>query len=244
MKTWRDVARYHLVVPWAALLMPWAILAFSFAVNLVIFSLVPASHHAVPTSHGLVQVANPTHNYTGAVSITFVFAFVIGVNSIGRSLPFGLALGVSRRSFYTGTAQLGVALAVADGLVLTALQAIERGTGGWGVQMHFFQVPYILNGPWYLTWLTSFVALTLLFVYGMWFGIVYRRWSLFGSVAFIGAQVTVVVVAVLIVAWADAWSGVGHFFTGLTAAGLTGLLAGLAALLLAGGHATVHRVTV
>ena len=52
------------------------------------------------------------------------------------------------------------------------------------------------------------------------------------------------VAGVLIVAWADAWSGVGHFFTGLTAAGLTGLLAGLAALLLAGGHATIRRVTV
>jgi hypothetical protein len=78
----------------------------------------------------------------------------------------------------------------------------------------------------------------------MWFGIVYRRWSLFGSVAFIAAQVTVVVVAVLIGTWADAWSGLGHFFTGLTAAGLTGLLAGLAALLLAGGHATIRSITV
>jgi hypothetical protein len=110
--------------------------------------------------------------------------------------------------------------------------------------MHFFRVPYILDGPWYLTWLTSFVALALLWVWGMWFGIVYRRWNLFGSVAFIAAQVTVVVAAVLIVTWADAWSGLGHFFTGLTAAGVTGLLAGLAALLLAGGHATIRSITV
>jgi hypothetical protein len=44
--------------------------------------------------------------------------------------------------------------------------------------------------------------------------------------------------------WADAWSGVGHFFTGLTAAGLTGLLVALAVLLLAGGHATIRGTTV
>ena len=94
----------------------------------------------------------------------YVFLFVIGVSSVGRSLPFGLALGVSRRSYYTGTALLGVALAVVDGLALTVLQAIERATDGWGVHMHFFQVPYILDGPWYLTWLTSFVGLALLFV--------------------------------------------------------------------------------
>jgi hypothetical protein len=53
-----------------------------------------------------------------------------------------------------------------------------------------------------------------------------------------------VLAAVLLVASANAWSSVGHFFTGLTAAGLTGLLAGLAALLLAGGQATIRRATV
>jgi hypothetical protein len=244
MRTSRDDARYHLVMPWLVLGLPWAILAFSFVINLVIFSIVPTSHHGVLTSQGVVQVASAAHNYTGAVCIVYIFFFALGVSSIGRSLPFGLALGASRRSFYSGTALLGVTLAVADGLALTALQAIERATDGWGVRMHFFRVPYILDGPWYLTWLTSFVGLALLFVYGMWFGIVYRRWNLTGSTAFIAVQVTVVVAVVLIVAWADAWSGVGHFFAGLTAAGLTGLLAGLAALLLAGGHATIRRVTV
>ncbi|MGD0702560.1 MAG: hypothetical protein ABSA02_22100 [Trebonia sp.] len=244
MKTWLNVARYHLAVAWAPLAMPWAILALSFVVNLAIFSFVPTSHYDVLTGQGLVQVANPSPNYTGGVAAIYVFFLVIGVNSIGRSLPFGLALGASRRSFYAGTALLGLALAVADGLVLTALAAIERATGGWGASMHFFRVAYILDGPWYLTWLTSFVALALLFVWGMWFGIVYRRWNLAGSVAFIAAQVTVVVAAVLIAVWTDAWAGVGHFFTGLTAAGLTGVLALLAVLLLAGGHATVRRASV
>jgi hypothetical protein len=244
MRTWRDVARYHLVMPWLVVGLPWAIMAFSFVVNLIIFALVPVGHHDVLTSHGVVQVASASHNYTGGVAIVYIFFLTIGVSSIGRSLPFGLALGVSRRSFYTGTAALGAALAVADAVGLTGLQAIERATDGWGVGMHFFRVPYILDGPWYLTWLTSFVALAALFVYGMWLGIVYRRWNLTGAAAFIAAQVTVVVAGVLIVAWADAWSGVGRFFTGLTAAGLTGLLAGLAVLLLAGGHATIRRVTV
>jgi hypothetical protein len=230
MRTWRDVARYHLVLPRAILLIPWGILACSFVVNLVIFARVP--------------VANASHSHTGGVVSIYILFFVIGVSIIGRSLPFGLALGVSRRSYYTGTALLGVALAIADGLALTALQAIERATDGWGVRMHFFQVSYILAGPWYLTWLTSFVALALLFVYGMWFGIVYRRWNLTGVAAFTVSQVAVVLAAVLVVAWADAWSGVGHFFTALTAAGLTGLLAGLAALLLAGGHATIRSITV
>ena len=139
---------------------------------------------------------------------------------------------------------LAVALAAVVGVVTTVGQAIERATGGWGMHMGFFRVPYILNGPWYLTWLTSFVALTLLFVYGMWFGLVYRRWSLVGLVAFIAAQVTVLLIGALAATWTHAWHDVGHFFTTLSASGLTGLLAALTVVLLAGGFTTMRRLTV
>jgi hypothetical protein len=105
-------------------------------------------------------------------------------------------------------------------------------------------VPYLLDGPWYQTWLTLFVGLALVFVYGMWFGIVQRRWSLVGMVVFSAAQVTVLLAASLVVTWAHGWASVGHFFTSLTAVGLTGLLAALAVALLAGGHATIRRATV
>jgi hypothetical protein len=240
MRTWVNVARYHLTQPLIFVGMVWAIMAFSFAVNLVIFRLVPSGQPAVLASQG--TVASP--RYTGAVSIIYVFFLVMGVFATGRSLPFGLALGVSRRSYYTGTALLAVALAAVDAVALTALQAIERGTNGWGEELHFFRVPYLLDGPWYLTWLTSFVGLALLFAYGMWFGIVYRRWSIAGNVTFIAAQVTVLVGAALLISWLHGWNAVGRFFTALSAAGLTGLLAALAVALLAGGYATVRRVTV
>ena len=244
MKTWINIARYHAIRPAIYLGMPWAILAFSFAVNLIIFHLVPVGHDVIVTGHGLIPVENTAHHDTGAVAIIYIFFFVMGVFSIGQSLPFGLALGLSRRSYYTGTALFAVTLAAAVGLALTVLQAIERATGGWGVAMHFFRVPYILDGPWYLTWLTSFVALALLFVYGMWFGIVYRRWNLAGTVAFIAAQVTVLLAVALLITWIHAWPGTGRFFTALSAAGLTGLLAALAAALLAGGYATIRRATI
>ena len=242
MKTWINIARYHAIRPAIYLGMPWAILAFSFAVNLIIFHLVPVGHHVIVNGHGLIPVENTAHHDTGAVAIIYIFFFVMGVFSIGQSLPFGLALGLSRRSYYTGTALFAVTLAAAVGLALTVLQAIERATGGWGVAMHFFRVPYILDGPWYLTWLTSFVALALLFVYGMWFGIVYRRWNLAGLLSFIAAQALAAVL--LIIGMAHDWHGVGRFFTTLTIGGLTGLLAALAVVLLAGGYATMRHVTV
>jgi hypothetical protein len=236
MRTSVNIARYHMVRPVIYLGLPWAIMAFDFLVNLVIFTLIPRG--------GPVAAHNPAHHDTGAIAAIYVFFFIMGVFAIGQSLPFGLTLGVSRRSYYTGTTLLAVTLAAADGLALTVLQVIERATGGWGVGMHFFRVPYILDGPWYLTWLTSFVALVLVFGYGMWFGLAYRRWKLLGTVTFLAAQVTVVLAIALVIRWAHAGPGLGHFFSTLSAAGLTGLLAALAALLFAGGYTTVRRVTV
>jgi len=88
---------------------------------------------------------------------------------------------VSRRSYYAGTALLAVAVGAVYGLALTGLQVIEQASGGWGVGLHFFRVAYILPGPWYLTWLTSFVLLVAFVLYGMWYGLVFRRWSVPGS---------------------------------------------------------------
>ena len=227
MSTWIKVARLNLVRPANYLVWPW-ILPISFAV-------------------GAVTVGRrPPHIASGYLIGFFLYFAVQGAQTVGQSLPFGLTLGASRRSFYFGTALVGMALALVSGLVLTALQAIERATGGWGLSIHFFRVPYLLNGPWYATWLTSAVVLFALFIYGMWYGILYSRWGLLGTLAFLAVQ-ALVVVAVVVVGSFEHWhvrSVAGGSFAGLTALGLTGVIAALTVLLLAGGRATIRRAAV
>ena len=230
MKTLVNVARYHLVDRVTLIALPWGILAFSFLVNLVIAALAPASR-----THGY---------YTGGLATIYVFLLAAGALSMTRSLPFALMLGVSRRGYYLGTALLIVMLGAVYGLALTALQAVERATGGWGLTVHFFRVPWIMDGPWYLTWLTSFVLLVLCFLYGMWYGLVFRRWALPGLAAFVAAQVLVALAAVVAVSLTDNWTAVGHFFTTLTAPALTGVLAALTLALGLGGFTTMRRVTI
>ena len=225
------VARFHLVDRFSYTALPWGVLAFVFAVWLVLVLFASAGG-------GSRQV------HTVAILAIYLFFFIVGALSIFRSLPFALALGVGRRSYYAGTALLAVSLAAVYGLALAVLQVIEQASGGWGVGLHFFRVNYILPGPWYLTWLTSFVLLALMFVYGMWFGLVYRRWNLLGLLVFVAGQVIVLVAGVVIATHAHAWPAIGQFFATLSAAGLTGLLTAIAVLLLAGGYATMRRVTV
>jgi hypothetical protein len=231
MSTWIKVARYQLTDRNGYLSNPWFILTLDFLIVLVLFTATPWAGHGKP-------------RYAGALASIYIVLLVLGAMSFAQKLPFALALGVSRRNFYAGTALLALAVAAVYGLALTVLQLIERATGGWGLNIHFFRVPYLLAGPWYLTWLTSFVGLTLMLAWGMWFGIVYRRWNRLGLLGFITAQAVAVVAVLLIISAADAWASVAHFFTTLTIEGLTGLLAVLTVALLGGGYATVRRLTV
>jgi hypothetical protein len=228
--TWIKVARYHLVDRISLTIGPWGLLAFDFAIFLAIVVMMGPARH--PQSQ------------SGALAAIYVVFIVTGALTIFKSLPFGLALGVSRRSYYAGTTLLAVVLSAVYGLALALLQVIERATNGWGLTLHFFRIPYLFSGPWYLTWLTSFAGLTLMFVYGMWFGLAYRRWNLTGLLALGAAQIIVLVGGAAVATATHAWPVVGHFFTTLSVTGLTGLLAALAAVLLAGGYTTVRRITV
>jgi hypothetical protein len=229
LRTLINVGRYHLGDRLQYVIIPWAFLGFSFLINVVIAATNPSP---------------PGGFRTGGVMTIFCWLFILGIVSVARSLPFGLAIGLSRRSYYLGTLGLNGALAVVYGLALAGLQAIERGTDGWGLKMHFFRFWWLLEGSWYVTWLTSFVLLALMFIYGMWTGLVYRRWQLPGTIVFVCAQVLVGLALVVGATWANAWHQVGHFLTSLSAPGLTGLLAALALVLAAGGFATMRRITV
>lgn len=229
MNTLVNVGRYHLVdrITWLAL--PWGIMAFSFLVNIGVALAVPADPHGI---------------YTGGLVSLYIFMLICGALSMTRSLPFGLMMGISRRTYYAGTALLVLTLGVVYGLGLTLLQLIERASNGWGLNLHYFRIPWILNGPWYETWLTSFVLLVAFVLYGMWYGLVFRRWNLPGLVAFIAAQILVALLAVIAVSATGSWSGVGHFFTTVTALAVTGVLAVIALAMGFGGLTTLRRVTI
>jgi hypothetical protein len=231
MNSWINVSRYHLADRIRFREQPWALLAFLFGVNLATTAASPPDANAAATLPSL---------------LAGFFAVFIGIGAlmISRMLPLGLTLGVSRRTYYIGSTLLCLGLAAGYGLAFAMLQAVERATGGWGTDAHFFRVPHILAGPWALTWLTSFVLVTLMLAYGMWCGIIYRRWNYPGLLIFAAAHIVVLLAAALIITWVHAWSHVAHALTKLTAAGLTGLLAVLAAIVLAGGYATIRRVTV
>ncbi|MFB7619904.1 hypothetical protein [Kitasatospora sp. NPDC056181] len=224
------VVRYLLLDRVTYLVLPWAWAALGFVLDVVILQLLPAGHS--------------DHRWVGGLVAVPLVMLVVGAQSVARALPFALTLGVSRRTYFLGATALALALSVGFGLVVVIGRILERATGRWGINMAYFRVPHLLDGPWYLSWLTATTMFVLMFVYGMWYGLVYRRAGLPGTTAFGAAQLGALAVAALVATWAHGWTGIGHYLGTVTTTGLTGFLAVAVAVLLAGGFATIRRMTI
>jgi hypothetical protein len=224
------VARLHLVDRFSYTWLVWGVLAFVFAMNAALFAVIP--------------LTQPTGNFTGALITIYIFMTVIGIQAATRFLPFAFTLGVSRRTYYLGTVALVVGLTAIYSVILTVLWGMEKATDGWGVQMNFFGVPWILDGPWYQVLITNFVLLTLTFLAGLWSGLIHRRFGLVGTVVFLGAATLLVVGGVVLITWGQWWPAVGAFLADLDILAASGMLAIVAAVVALGGYATIRRVTV
>ncbi len=224
------VARLHLVDRFSYTWMVWGLMAFIFAINVAIFAVIP--------------LTQPAGDFTGALISIYIFMAVIGVQAATKFLPFAFTLGVSRRTYYLGTVLLVVVLCLVYAVVLTVLWWVEGLTGGWWMQLHFFRVPWILGGPWYQVLITNFVLMTLVFVFGLWAGLIYRRFALIGSVIFFGCLSRIVVLGVMVITWRGAWVAVGSFVANLDMLAASSLVAVLAVLAGLGGYLTIRRITV
>lgn len=221
------VVRYLLLDRVTYFVVPWTWAAITFALDAAILAVTPRG--------------GSDHRWVGGLAAVFAVVFAFGIQCVSRALPFGLALGVSRHTYFRGASLLAALLAVCFGTAVVAGQAVERATDGWGLGMAYFRVPGVLDGPWWRVWLTAAAAFVMLFAYGMWYGLVNRRGGLTGTMAFAGAQGVALVAVAGAIAWTHSWTRVGHFLSATAA--IPGLFAALAVLLLTGGFATVRRLT-
>ncbi len=228
MSDYLNTVRLHLVDRLTFTVLPWCTLLFAFLINFVLFTV----------------LSPPDGKHTGALLTLPCFMFVLGVMTLARSLPFVLALGITRQRFYLGTIATAVVASAAWAVIVVALNLLEPVAGGWGIDLHFFRVPWLLAGPWYQVLLTSFVVLALFFVAGMWAGLIYRRWAVPGLLVMIAAMVVIGTAVALIITARQGWPSIGHFLSGADVYGVTGILAAVAALLGLGGLFTVRTLAV
>lgn len=193
-----DVARIDMVAWPSALGWPFGILGIAFAANLAIF--------------GAIGEA-PENSTTGGLASIYIVFFVSFVQSVSQVFPFVAGLSVTRRAFFLGTGVVLLAQSVAFAVVLVVMRLLEDATGGWGLRLEFFGVPYLRHDD----LLVQLAAYTVPFVaigfVGIFLGVVHKRWGANGLFALLVLCIALGGAWVALVTWRDAWPSVGQWFT-------------------------------
>ncbi|MBM9468856.1 hypothetical protein [Nakamurella leprariae] len=225
-----NVVRMHLVDRYGYTFLPWGILALVFGLTYAIFAVVhPPSYE---------------DSATGGLSTMFIFLTVIGIQTATRTLPFAMSLGISRRSYFLGTWLLGVVLSAVFAVLVAVLAEIEMTTRGWGVNLRFFAIPWLLDGPWYQNLATSFILLMLFMAAGMWSGLIHQRWGVPGNVVFLAGWAVLAAAAILVITWRGWWGDIWRFLAEADMIGVIGVFALLALGALTGTYLTIRRIVV
>lgn len=222
-----SAARIQLVAWPTTLTWPWAILASSLLVNVLLF----ASIGEIPddaTTGGLVSI----------YGMTFIASMVM----IGQDFPFAVGLGLTRRIFYTGLSLLLTVQSLVYGGLLYLLKLVEEGTGGWGITLRFFAIPFLVDSNpvlQILIYATPFAALGFL---GTCLALVAKRWGVTGVFALILGTILTLGGLVVLVSWQGWWGAVGRWFSDQSAVGLfVGWPALIAAVLGGTGYLMIRR---
>jgi hypothetical protein len=184
----RDIARIQLV-NWPALL----------AYPLAFVAAMPLLSLVIDVSNG--ETATGPHEIY-LLPALWGMAAAGHLQTMTQVFPFALGLGVTRRQFAAATALVVTAQAALLGLVLLALDAVERLTGGWGRDARIFGLGALhQDGP-LAQWAVYTVPIVATSAICVLAGTVFQRWHQTGIyLAVIGAAALLAGLKVILTAW-------------------------------------------
>jgi hypothetical protein len=68
------------------------------------------------------------------------------ISAITQLFPFAMGISATRRTFYAVVATYATGQALLFGLAMYLLSVVEGETGGWGVGLDFFRLPFLETG--------------------------------------------------------------------------------------------------
>ncbi|NLU79030.1 hypothetical protein HCA58_11715 [Micromonospora sp. HNM0581] len=189
------VARLQFVAWCSVVGWPWGILMLSFLINVALFSTIGDSEDFEPRTGGLVSI--------------YIVMFIASINAITQDFPFALGLGVSRRSFYLGNVLNYAGQAISYAAVLYLLAVIEEATDGWGVNLLFFGLPFLVVDNPVLRFLSFALPFLLLGFVGIAIALVFKRWGVNGMLTLSTTALAGLGGLVVLANWRGWWSVIG-----------------------------------
>lgn len=209
--------------------LPWIIVGSSFAINLAI----------------AILIGGKSPIYTGGLSSIYVYMLVIGVLCVAGPFPLALGFSARRRDFFLGTISLAVAASAAWAVALWVLSIIEGHLiPNWGVDLHFFHLPYLSDGsPAAQLWV-FFVVMLLMFFLGFVPASVFQRFGRTGMYTLAGACVVLFTILGFLANYWNWWGSIGNWLVHQTALDLAWWMVPVIALCALASYVLLRRATV
>ena len=231
MKRVFDVARIQTVNWFWIFVFPVVLLLLIFALNLGLFA-------------AIGDAAPPEGRVTGALLSIYMVVLGAHLQTMTQVFPFALGLSATRRAFYAATGLVVGAQSVIFGVLLLVFGRIEMATGGWGINLRFFGLPFLLQDGLLAQWLVYTVPFLALSAVGVFIGVVFKRWSQAGFYALAVGSGVVLAGLAIVVTWQRWWPAVGSFFIDQsTFALLVGYPLVIAVVLGGAGWLAIRRAT-
>ncbi|GAB3247773.1 hypothetical protein GCM10027456_19390 [Kineosporia babensis] len=193
-------ARLH-TLGWHSLSVPYSVMFSALLVNFVIFGLLRG-----------FGVDENEAQFTGGLLSLYITVGVMFVVLVNEPFRFALGFSLTRRAYLSGTALFALGLALGSGVFLYLMRLLEQLTGGWFLQLEFFEI-----GGWYtgdpISQIIGYAAPMLaISAFGALLGGFYARWGTIGVWGVLTLITLVVILFILGVTLTQNWMSVGQWF--------------------------------
>ncbi|PUA38621.1 hypothetical protein C8Z91_13535 [Paenibacillus elgii] len=223
-----SVTKMHLRDKLSWIYMPWIILLLNLILHLTI-------RFSIGGKDGM---------YTGGITSLYVYMLVIGMVALPQTFVFALGMGVRRTDYFAGTAMNFALISLSTSILILLFSLLEGWSGGWGVGLHFFRMPYWGDGTAIGQVTRNFVLLLHLFFLGFAISSVQRRYGWFGMIVFSGVISVVVTVLVISLNYYQWWGNLFQWIAGITVSEWAGWLFALIVVYALASYAMLRKATV
>jgi hypothetical protein len=193
--------------------LPWLILLIQFPVALIVMLIVEFFGGGKPPV------------YPGGLITICLSMFVWGIMNLADTFPFALGWGCRRADYVLGTTVIAVEVSAVAAILWLFCSRLEIVTAGWGIDLHYFYLPYFNDGSLIEQFWVYFVVLASMYVLGFAIGSIHQRFGRVGTVTFVLTVLLLTSLFALVWTYLRWWGALFRWFGQYTAFELTlGLL--------------------
>jgi len=212
--------------------LPWIGLLLQFLAALIVILII------------ILLFGGKTPFYPGGLIAICVIMFLLGIVSLNDTFPFALGFGVRRTDYVLGTTVMAVAVSAVTAVLWLLCSLLEIVTRGWGVELHYFHLPYFNDGSLIKQFWVYFVVLANMYFLGFVIGSIYQRFGRAGTLIFLLIVFLLMGLFSLVWTYLRWWGALFHWFSQYTAFELALGLLPLTAFYLLASYLLLRRAVV